>query len=117
MPPQASYGASTVSFESGIAAPYEPYPSALTSTVSSPTGSIGSASSSIASEVSSIAAPLIPYPSAISVSAESASPSLSSSIYATGSYTSQLPEFTNAAEAVRVPAVVAGVVGMAAWIL
>jgi hypothetical protein len=92
----------------------------------SPTSILASEVSSFASELSSIAAPAVPYPTETTESAgpayptettESAVPISSSSVYGTGSYTSQLPEFTNAAEAVRVPAVVAGVVGIAAWIL
>jgi hypothetical protein len=84
----------------------------------SPTGSLGSAVSSITSELSSIAAPQIPYPTAIPTeSVTPVSSTVTSSVYGTGSYSSKLPEFTNAAEAVRVPAVVAGVVGLAAWVL
>jgi hypothetical protein len=84
----------------------------------SPTSSLGSAVGSIVSEQSSIAAPQIPYPTALPTETVTpVSSTITSSVYGTGSYSSKLPEFTNAAEAVRVPAVVAGVVGLVAWAL
>jgi hypothetical protein len=105
--PQESYGSPTDS------------PGSEISSIGSEASSIASEVSSIASELSSVAAPAIPYPTETTPESapSSAAPATSSAAYGTGSYTSQLPEFTNAAEAVRVPAVIAGVVGLAAWVL
>jgi hypothetical protein len=82
------------------------------SSIGSEASSIASEVSSVTSEPSSVAAPAVPYPTETT-----SEPAPSSAAYGTGSYTSQLPEFTNAAKAVKVPAAIAGVVGMAACML
>jgi hypothetical protein len=109
----ASEISSIASELSSIAAPAVPYPTETTESAGSavPPEATESAEPVYPTETTESAEPI--YPTATETSRSASS----SAVYWTGSYTSQLPEFTNAAEAGKVPAVVAGVLGVAAWVL